>query len=92
MLYPITCLLRVFVEVEADEDAASSARVCFLSFAVVASGVLLSSPRPSMAFSRSLSAASVTATGWSDVEAAVREEAGPMALIGNICCWIILPF
>ena len=78
MLYPITFLSRVFVEVE----AASSARVCFLSFAVAASEVLLSSPRPSMAFSRSFSAVSVTATGWSEVGAAVREEAGPMALMG----------
>ena len=83
MLHPITCLLRVLVEVEADEDAASSARVCFLSFAVAASGVLLSNPRPSMAFSSSLSAASVTAVGWSEVGAAVREEAGPMALMGT---------
>ena len=73
----------MFVEVEADEDAASSARVCFLSFAVAASEVLLSSPRPSMAFSRSLSAASVTAAGWSEVGAAVREETGPIALMGN---------
>ena len=80
------------MEVEADEDAASSAKVCFLSFAVAASEVLLSSPRPSMAFSRSLSASSVIAAGWSEEGAAAREEAGPMALMGNRWCWIILPF
>ena len=65
------------------EVEASSARVCFLSFAVAASEVLLSSPRPSMAFSRSLSAASVTAAGWSEEGAVAREEEGPMALMRN---------
>ena len=37
----LSCLLKVFVELEVDEDAASSARVCFLSFVVAASEALL---------------------------------------------------